>query len=460
MAATKKYTELIKNILVLGLGLMGSKFIQFILLPYFTNILTTAEYGIVDLVVTFVGLIVPIVTLELSDSVLRFGLSKDTDKFDLVKCSIFLLTLGILLTVILSPLLIFYKTLWPYKNFVVLMIIMQSFRTNEALFVKAQDRVLVYSLDSILTALIIALLDIYFISGLKIGVKGYFGAEILGNAFSICFLFVCGKINTYVDLKKPLNKKLLKQMIKYSVPLMFNAISWWITSFSDRAILNIFFSESEVGLYSVAAKIPAIITTVLSVFTQAWIMSAVKEYEKDNNPAFFENIYKMYSGLLFIGVGISILIIKPIMKVYVGKNFFESWYYVPILLIGTAFLGISNYYGAIYAAAKANLLEIKSTLTCAISNIILNFILIPKMGILGAVLATSASYIIVVIVRIFDTKKIMKINIGILDLVFSSGILMFEVYFAMVEKQSLLVFSFVILLIWKAVNLKYANNHM
>ena len=82
------------------------------------------------------------------------------------------------------------------------------------------------------------------------------------------------------------------------------------------------------------------------------------------------------------------------------------------------------------------------------------------MGILGAVLATSASYIIVVIVRIFDTKKIMKINIGILDLVFSSGILMFEVYFAMVEKQSLLVFSFVILLIWKAVNLKYANNHM
>ena len=178
MAATKKYTELIKNILVLGLGLMGSKFIQFILLPYFTNILTTAEYGIVDLVVTFVGLMVPIVTLELSDSVLRFGLSKDTDKFDLVKCSSFLLTLGILLTVILSPLLIFYKTLWPYKNFVVLMIIMQSFRTNEALFVKAQDRVLVYSLDSILTALIIALLDIYFISGLKIGVKGYCSIDV------------------------------------------------------------------------------------------------------------------------------------------------------------------------------------------------------------------------------------------------------------------------------------------
>lgn len=456
----KKYTELIKNIMVLGLGLVGSKFVQFILLPYFTNVLTTAEYGVIDLVVTFVGLLVPIVTLELSDSVLRFGLSNETDKTDLVKCALTCLTFATVITIIGSPLLFFYKTIWPYRYFIVGMIVLQGIRTNEALFVKAQDRVLVYSIDSILTALIIAIFDIFFISILKVGIEGYFCAELIGNTFSIVFLLLCGKIYQNIDLGKPLDKELLRRMLKYSIPLMFNAISWWITSFSDRAVLNIFFSESEVGLYSVAAKIPAIITTLLSVFTQAWIMSAVKEYEKENNPSFFNNIRKIYSAILFVGIGMAILIIKPLMKIYVGDNFFEAWYYVPFLLVGTAFLGISNYYGAIYAAAKANLLEIKSTLICAISNIILNFVLIPRSGIMGAVLATSLSYIIVVIVRIIDTKKIMTIKPGILDLILSSGLLMLEVYYTMLEQKKMMITYFVILLIWKGIVVIYENSHM
>lgn len=456
----KKYTELIKNIMVLGFGLVGSKFVQFILLPYFTNVLTTAEYGVIDLVVTFVGLLVPIVTLELSDSVLRFGLSNETDKTDLVKCALTCLTFATVITIIGSPFLFFYKTIWPYRYFIIGMIILQGFRTNEALFVKSQDRVLVYSVDSILTALVIAGLDIFFISKLKVGIRGYFCAEVIGNMFSIIFLLFGGRIYQNINLKKPLDKELLKKMLKYSIPLMFNAISWWITSFSDRAVLNIFFSESEVGLYSVAAKIPAIVTTLLSVFTQAWIMSAVKEYEKEKNPVFFENIYKMYSGLLFVGVGIAILIIKPIIKVLVGRDFFAAWYYVPILLIGTAFLGISNYYGAIYAAAKANFLEIKSTLICAVSNIILNFALIPHMGILGAVLATLFSYIVVVLVRIIDTKKIIKLRIKKTDLLISGGILAVESYFSMTENNIMLIISFMVLIIWKVVNFKHANNHM
>lgn len=289
---------------------------------------------------------------------------------------------------------------------------------------------------------------------------GYFCAEVIGNMFSIIFLLFGGRIYQNINLKKPLDKELLKKMLKYSIPLMFNAISWWITSFSDRAVLNIFFSESEVGLYSVAAKIPAIVTTLLSVFTQAWIMSAVKEYEKENNPSFFNNIRKIYSAILFVGIGMAILIIKPLMKIYVGENFFEAWYYVPILLIGTAFLGVSNYYGAIYAAAKANILEIKSTLICAISNIILNFVLIPKSGIMGAVLTTSLSYIIVVIVRIIDTKKIMTIKPGIFDLILSSGLLMLEVYYTMLEQKKMMITYFVILLVWKGVVVIYENSHM
>ena len=119
------------------------------------------------------------------------------------------------------------------------------------------------------------------------------------------------------------------------------------------------------------------------------------------------------------------------MRVYVGKEFFEAWYYVPLLLMGTSFLGISNYYGAIYASAKANVLEIKSTLMCAISNIILNLLMIPRLKILGAVIATAASYVIVVIVRIIDTKKLISLKNPAVSLCVMSGFMVSEIFFIM-----------------------------
>jgi len=390
--------------------LIGTKFIQFILLPYFTNVLTRAEYGVIDLVISFSGLAVPIVTLELSDAVLRFGLSDNIDKRELLQNTLCVLLFAAASTVTFSPVLSFYQTIYNWKWFVVVIIITQAIRTNFALFIKSENKIITYSVDSIMTAIIIAGFDIFFISYLKYGIKGYFISEIIGNVFSILYLFIFGRISKYFVIKRKLNTHLLKEMLKYSIPLMFNAISWWITSFSDRVVLDMFFSPSEVGIYSVSAKIPAIVTTLLSVFTQAWIISAVKDFEKERDTSFFENIFNVYTALLFIMVSLIIVIIKPIIRIYVGREFFDAWYYVPLLLVGSAFLGISNYYGAVYAAAKANLLEIKSTIICAVTNIILNILLIPYLNILGAVIATMLSYIIVVIIRMIDSKRILLIK--------------------------------------------------
>ena len=310
-------------------------------------------------------------------------------------------------------------------------------------------------MDSALTAFVTAILDIYFISILKIGLQGYFLAELIGTCVSITFLFFVGGIYRNFKLNQPLDKALLKRMLSYSIPLMFNAISWWIASFSDRAMLNLFFSESEVGIYSVAAKIPAIITTLLSVFTQAWIMSAVREYEKERNPIFFERVYKIYSAFLFLSVAALSLVIRPIMKIYVGQDFFKAWYYIPLLLFGTVFLGISNYYGAIYAAAKANLLEIKSTIICAVSNIIMNLIFIPHYSILGAVYATALSYVIVVIVRIIDTKKLMYFNNSARELIINCILLFALINYVMKDKINISFIIFIILVLWIAFNYFY-----
>ena len=78
----------------------------------------------------------------------------------------------------------------------------------------------------------------------------------------------------------------MRQMLTFSVPLIFNAVSWWIANSSDRLMLNYFNGAGDVGLYSVAAKIPSIITSITSIFNQAWMISSVTEYDSTNDNSF------------------------------------------------------------------------------------------------------------------------------------------------------------------------------
>ena len=357
----KKYSELFYNILIFGIGLLGTKLVQFLLLPYFTSVLTTSEFGVIDLGLTIAGLVVPIITFGLPNAILRFGLSNDTNKAELLFNSIIILAVSILLSLIIYPLIGYYETLASWKTYIILIIVTQAIQTNMSLFIKANNRIILFSINSVLTAFFIGGGDIYFISYRNMGVKGYFISEIFGNLFSIALLSFAGQIFEYIRSLSKFNFTLLKSMLIYSIPLIFNSISWWIISFSDRIIIDIFYTTSDVGLYSVAAKFPAIISIGLSVFTQAWIMSAVREYENDRNSEFFNKVYKIYIGILLSVTPFIILIIKHLIKIYIGNSFQDSWVFVPYLLIGTAFMGISNFYGGIYAAAKTNILEVKST---------------------------------------------------------------------------------------------------
>lgn len=406
----EKYYELLKNSLIFGLGLFGAKFIQLFLIPFFTNIFTSSEYGVIDLSITLIELLVPIMTLELSNAILRFGLSQGVDKKSLLKNSLLILSIGIIAIIVLSPALRFYKTLFPWRKYIIVLLIFHCIREQCTIFVKAEEKILIYAFDSFMVAGVVAVFDIIFISNCRWGIGGYFIAEIVGYGVSILFLIIAGKIYTLFDYKSSIDIILLKRMTAYSFPLIFNGISWWITSFSDRAILDFYFSESEVGVYAIASKFPSLMAAVLSVFTQAWIISAIKEYEKQKMSRFFDKVLKLYISVVFTLVSIGIIIIEPILKIYVGRDFYEAWMYVPFLLIGSAFLGVSNYVGSVFSAAKQNVLEMKSAVLCACINIILNLLLIPKYGIMGAVITTMFSYIALAAIRLKNGRNIVYLD--------------------------------------------------
>ena len=113
---------------------------------------------------------------------------------------------------------------------------------------------------------------------------------------------------------------------------------------------------------------------------------------------------------MFIGASFIILIIKPFMSIYVGDDFFSSWTLVPLLVYGIVLYSFSTFFGAIYGMVKKNIAVTVTTIIAAIVNLLLSVVLIPRIGLFGAAIATMAGYFAIGIIRMIHSRKYLKFD--------------------------------------------------
>lgn len=420
-----KFKKLASNTIIFAIGSIGSKFITFLLVPIYTNTLTTAEYGTTEIVVTAINLLIPFLSLSIQDAVLRFGLAPDIEAKKVIKNAVFIVGIGSVISCCLTPVYGIYNAIGRWAGYFSILIILNMFRTIFSLQAKAIEKNIVFTVDVLMYSLLTCGASCLFLIVFKQGIAGYFNALIIANIVSIIFLGIaCGIWKDIIYTK--LDMSLMRQMLTFSIPLIFNAVSWWVANSSDRLMLNYFKGAGDVGLYSVAAKIPSIITSITSIFNQAWMISSVTEYDSNNESTFFSKTFHGYNFVLILCTAITIIIIKPFMHLYVGIDFRSSWIYVPFLLVGAIFFSYANFFGAIYMSAKRNISIMLTTLVAAIANVILNYFMIPRWGIQGAVIATMISYIIVGIYRLLGAQGIVRMNINLKKTFFALILLIIE----------------------------------
>ena len=419
---SNKYMNLASNTLLFALGNFGSKFLVFFLLPLYTNVLTTTEYGISELVSTASNLLMPFAILSIQDATLRFGLDIQCDKGEVARNSVIVLVVGSLLTIMLYPVFCLYKPFTGYVHFFVLISISYMTRKVFSMYIKALNKINIYAFDSIIYTAVLLILDIVFLKFWQLGLKGYFLAIIIATVMSIVFLSISGRI-----IKTALHSKnnflLMKKMLRFSTPMILNNVSWWMINSSDRVMIEYFYSAAESGIYSVAAKMPSILITFTNIFNQAWTISSISEYDTSKDENFYSNTFTVYNCLLVTVSSTIIFIVKPFMQIYVGEDFISCWQYVPLLILGSVFQAYANFFGAIYTSAKKNVSIMLTTSMAAFINIALNYMLIPSIGIQGAVIATAVAYFVVFVFRMIDSKKIVNFNINYVEVIFTLAVL-------------------------------------
>ena len=261
----------------------------------------------------------------------------------------------------------------------------------------------------------------FFLIVKKAGISGYLYSIIISHFICCLYLFLGGNIYRYCRLS--IEHRVLRQMLIYGIPLIPNTIAWWINTASDRYLILLYLGSSFNGLYSVAAKIPNIISIVTTIFFQAWQISGVKEFGNKSYSSFYSNIYNVFTALIFSVSSIIIYLIPYIGGLLFKSQFISSWKYVPFLILGSVFSGLSGVLSPVYQAVKKTSVLMVSTLVGAVINILINIQFLPKFGLQVATISIFISFVSVWIIRLILVRKYVEVKINWYILIISTMLL-------------------------------------
>ena len=405
----EKNQYLLKNTAIFAVGNFASKFISFFLVPLYTHCMVATEYGKADLLYTVCNFLVPLFTLNIAEAVLRFSLDNDANQNKIIRIATSVVPPLMIFGLILIPILNLFDGYGQYALYFYAYMVTTASSQIFLMVLKGQEKLKLYTLGNVLHTLLIGLLNIVFLLVMKMNIEGYFLAYIVSNLLvTIYAIHYSGTIRRV--MKSTFDKQLFKKMTKYSVVLIPTTFMWWIMNFVDRIMIAGMIDVSASGIYAVSYKIPTILSSVSSIFMQAWLFSAIKNSGKDDNEKYSNTIFRML-GLILMLVSMPLMFfVKQFFSVYVAPEYYMAWEYVPSLMVGHIFLTLSTFISTSYNVNKDSGGLLRSATIGAIANIALNAILIPPIGVQGAALATTISYIIVFIYRMFDTKKYLKMH--------------------------------------------------
>lgn len=406
--------SLAKNTLIITLGKLCTQLITFFLLPLYTGVLSTKEFGTVDLLNILVALMIPIVTFQVEQAVFRELIEvrdREKEKKRIISSgvlSVFLQCLTYLLIFfIISP---FVQN--EYKLFLATNVIAYIFSSLFLQIARGLGKNNKYAFGSFIGAIVTIALNILFLIIIKLGAYGMLLGVMLGQVTCAIYLFISLRLYKYINTNY-FNKSVIKNLWKYSIPLIPNAISWWIFSASDRVIVSTMLGIDQNGILAAASKFSIVYITLYNIFNMSWTESISLHVNDDDIDEYFSKVFNKIIAL-FAAIAVLMIALMPfIFPIMINEKFNSGYGLIPILIIASLFNVVVGLISVIYVAKKNTKAIANTSIISAICNIVVHLLLIKFIGLYAAVISTFISFFIMSIYRLYDIKKkYFKININ------------------------------------------------
>ena len=394
--------ELLKSTLILSIGQIVPKFLAFIILPILTTYLTQRDYGLYELTISVASFCIPMFSLQIQQGVFRYLIENKINKENIITDSFYFL---ILIFVIFSlPVVgcwyLYTKSIYLSTIFF-LAYFFEMLLTWAGQTVRGLGDNVSYSMAYICYSVcFLAVLVCELLLNKTLSIYNVVVSMIISYVLSAVFLLVKDKLYSYICLAS-FDKKVLKVLLAYSIPMVISSAALWIVNLSDRFFVSGMLGVEVTAVYAVANKVPNLFNSFYGIFNLAWTENTSKltkdEKSSDYYSLFFKSFYNVMVGLMLL-----LICVGPIIfKILINSKYNNAYSLMPWLYIGekrTKDVGVSSAVGAVI-------------------NVLINLFFMKQFGVIVAALSTIISYAIIFVYRAIDIKKYVTIKYNLKSIV-------------------------------------------
>jgi O-antigen/teichoic acid export membrane protein len=453
-----KLKELTKDTAIYGISTMVGRFLNFILVPFFTNIFDPNEYGYVMLLYAYIGLFNIIFVYGLDSAFLKYAAFKDIgddkDNFSTPYLSILFTSILFTAIIILLRTPIGYSISLPENynyliNYSVLIIFFDSNASIPFLKLRLERKAKYFSFLKVLNITINIAANFILILKFNLGIEAIFISNLIASALTLIFLLP----TILKNFKPKIHSLLYKRLLKFGLPYLPAGLAVMMVQVIDVPILQALTDVDTVGIYKANYKLGIFMMLFVSMFQYAWQPFFLNNAKEENAKEIFSKVltyFTVVGSVLLITLS---LFISELVKInfadfyLLGEKYWSGISIVPIILLGYFFNGLYVVFSAgIYIEEKSIFAPIVTGLG-ALVNVAVNYALIPQMNIIGAALATLASYVVMAAGYYIVTQKYYHIHYEygkILKIFFAIAIIGFLLYSSLLSLDNAILYRIIL----------------
>ena len=409
---------LVKNTMILSIGTYMPKLMAIITLPLLTGYLSQTDYGIYDLVLTLVSLLLPALTLQIQSAAFRFLIICRNDKVESSKIITNIFAFTIPISVVGLFITYFFLTslqLWT-RLLVLLYFFFDILYIGCGQIARGFGKNLVYAISAAVMSIVSMICMVLSILVLNLGIDGIVLSLMVSNILAIIIMLWKAKLLTYIDFKL-LSFKQIKKLLAYSWPMVPNALSNWVLSLSDRIVIIGVIGIEANAVYAVANKIPNLVKTFQGTFTSAWQENASISVTDYDSEKYYSKMFDSVNRIV-IGIVAVLIVFTPILfKLLIRGDYDDAYVQMGLLYLGMYFSCMAGFIGGIYVAHMKTKSVGLTTIAAALINLVIDIALIRFIGLYAASISTMIAYMCLFFFRLFDVQKFQPVKVGYFRLI-------------------------------------------
>ncbi|MEX2014108.1 MAG: flippase [Parcubacteria group bacterium] len=456
--------ELIKvfgETVIYGLTGVASTLASVFLVPFYTRVLTPEEYGISALIGTLFTIMVAVANMGMGSAIFRtYFRAKEKERpvvagTSLISQTFFPFVISALLFILANLISRMLFGIGSQAYLIQLASVALFFNAGIVVplaLLRAAGKPANYVSINLVKLFLTIIISIILVVNLRFGLLGVYWANLIGAVAG----YIMGMWYCIRGVRLVFSKSWFIEMTRFGLPLVPAGLAMWVINSSDRYFLNAFASTADVGIYNVGYKVGSLVTLVVSAVQLAYSRFMFSIYNDRKDAKYFFKKISTYFFLVIFTFALAISIFsKEVIQIFTGSAFHSAYIVIPLVSLSYVAYGLYfNFTTGVYVVGKSYFSAISAAIA-GVSNLVLNYFLISRFGMIGAAVSTLASFIILAAVQLkfsqsiykipFEFKRLLIVLMVGGGLIYASTLVSFSLLLSIVIK-SLLLLSFPILL--------------